>query len=402
MFNLRNKSRNGRRRIRRRGKLAAAILLLLLVGAALVRYGWQDDGINRLTHFAPASPNSKFYAQDLTVGADEVHRGDVVLYSGDVTVESGGAIVGNLTVYSGNIDVEPGGAVQGNVTAVSGDAQVAGAIDGNLVVGSGDIHLGESAVIGGDVSVMSGDIDRQPGAVIHGNLVAGRLKLPELPKLLTFAEQKEAPVSVVTPTIGESATSTIVAPLRRPRGLLGALAALIWRLVGAALGTGLIVTIVGLFYYVRPGLVQSVQETLAQQNALSFIIGLVSNLVLTFLATILIVTFCLAPVGIAVAVSLVLLNLLGWAALALTVGNRLLGYANVTTEPLVNLLVGAVLMTSLLALGWALGDCLRPLAYIVGILISSMGSGAVVVTWLRLGTTPTPPSTAAALPPTAD
>jgi len=134
--------------------------------------------------------------------------------------------------------------------------------------------------------------------------------------------------------------------------------------------------------------VQAVQQTVHEQRPLSFAMGLIINLVLVVLTALLVVTLCLAPVGLAVGLLFTAINLVGWAALSLTVGDWLLRRAKLENQPLVALIVGAFVMTGLLAFGWALGGWFRPLAYIATLLVTSFGSGAVIVYWLRMRATP--------------
>lgn len=366
----------------RRGRQLRRLFVLLL-GLALIigLANWAKPeapagaGIKQIGFMANAKGQS--YNEDVVVEEGVVFDDDVVVYAGDVHVKAGGLIKGDLVLYSGDVTIDEAGEVQGDVTAISGDADIHGAVGGDLVVFSGDINLAETATVGGNLSVMSGAIDREPGATVHGNVMAGDFKLPQLPGLLEALQVPPVP-----------AAPAIETNIQHAGGFGSAILSLIGRLLVAAFGASLIILLTGLVYYVRPDFVQAVQQTLQQQRPLSVAVGLVINLVLTFLTGALVITLCLAPVGLAAGLLFAAINLVGWSASSLTLGQWLLRQAKFETQPLVALVVGAFLMTSVLALGWTLGGCLRPLTYLAALVITAFGGGAAVVYWLRLGATP--------------
>lgn len=358
------------------------IALGLIVGiATLTRTQANSAGDDALQFNVQA--DSQFYSDDIVITEGDVFEEDVVVYSGDVRIERGGLVKGDLVVYSGNISMEAESEIQGDVTALSGDTDIAGAISGDLVVLSGDVFLAESAAIDGSISVMSGEIEREGGAVVRGNVVAGGFKMPTLPGMFGSLQAPPAPP---VPSIDTA--------ISRAGGWGSTFFGFIGRLLAGAFGASLIILLTGLVYYVRPNFVHAVQQTMEQQRPLSFVVGFTINLVLTFLTGVLMITLCLAPVGLAAGLLFAAINLVGWAALSLTVGQWLLRYAKIESQPLVAVLVGAFLMTGILAFGWSIGGCLRPLAYLASLGVTAFGGGAVVVYWLRLGATPKSDTTA--------
>lgn len=380
MFLRKKRSRRGRQM---RRLFILLVLLALIIGIAnWAKYeppsrnsAWRaGDGIKQIGFMANAKGQS--FNDDVVVEEGAAFDEDVVVYAGDVRVKAGGLINGDLVLYSGDVTIDKGGQVTGDVTAISGDADIRGTIGGDLVVLSGDIELAETATVNGDLSVMSGEINRESGATVHGNVVAGRFKLPQLPALL---EGLQAPAAPAAPAIETN--------IQRAGGFGSVILGFVGRVLLAAFGASLIILLTGLVYYVRPDFVQAVQQTLLQQRPLSFAVGLVINLVLTFLTGVLLITLCLAPVGLAAGLLFAAINLVGWSASSLTVGQWLLRQVKVESQPLVALLIGAVLQTGLLALGWTLGGCLRPITYLAALVVTAFGGGAAVVYWLRLGAT---------------
>lgn len=375
---------------RRQAFIASIVVVLLVVAlfyqqslAALAAGGAK---VQQAPPALPAIPamEGRFLNDDLTISEGEIYDGDVVVYTGDVVVESGGAILGSLVVSSGDLTLESGSEVHGDVVAFSGDVAIDGHIGGDLVVWSGDIYLSETAVIGGDVSLMNGEIDREAGATVGGSMVAG----PEFPDLGPILEQLELPV--VPHAIEGVAPTAPAAPLAQS-SWSAAILRLIWRLLGAAVLTAMIVLSSGLAYYARPTFIHAVRTTGNQQRALSFGIGLVINLVLTLLIGVtfgtgsLLLTICLSPLGLVAGLLFFVINLGGWAALSLEVGQRLLTRFAIVTRPAIQLLAGAFALTAPLTLAWALGGCFQPVGYFAMLALTALGGGAVLVYQLKLG-----------------
>ena len=378
-----------RMRTGRRRRRIVGLLLLLIVVIAVANWN-RREAVTRWVLPGPveftAQGDKHAYSEDVVVETGEVFDHDVIVYSGDVTIEEDGLIKGDLVAYSGDVFIEAGGKVQGDVTAVSGDAQIDGGVGGDLVVWSGDIDLAETAQIGGNASVMAGEIHREEGAVVQGNLLRGNFSFPQLPPLLESLQIPAVPALPAAPAA--PAMPAVDTAIQRSQDWGGALFGLLGRLFLAAFGSSLIVLLAGLVFYARPTLVQPIEQTLHEQRPLSFAVGLIVNLVLVVLTVLLVATLCLAPVGFAVGLLFAAINLVGWSALSLTVGDWLLRRAKLENQPLIALIVGAFVMTGLLAFGWALGGWFRPLAYIITLLVTSFGSGAVIVYWLRMRATP--------------
>lgn len=329
--------------------------------------------------------DSTVYYDDLTIESDDVYAGDIIVTSGDVRLESDSLLRGGLVVYSGDITIEEDATVEGDVITLSGDARIAGEIRGSLVVWSGDVDLKDGALIHGDVSVMSGIINRSAEAVVRGNIIAG----PELPQLPTFLEGFDLPN---LPNIAGQSTIIEAAPPN-----VGAVQTAGWnqvgrlvlRLIGATFLTAIIVLITGLVYYLQPTFIQGLRTTIATQKPTSFVIGLLLNVVLTML---IMATFgtgsvftalCLAPLSFVALLLFLILNTGGWAALSIIVGERLLSYMKMSTHQLTALLIGATAMTGTITIVWALGSCMRPVAYIAMLTLTALGGGSLIVQQLR-------------------
>jgi cytoskeletal protein CcmA (bactofilin family) len=333
----------------------------------------------------PAAPpltvaaESTIVYEDLVVDSGAIYDGDVIVYSGDVDVRAGSQIHGSLVVYSGDIDMEAGAIINGDMIGLSGDADIGGRVGGDVVIWSGDIALAESAVVGGDVSVMTGNIDRAAGASVQGNVIIGP-KFPKLPPILQELGGVKLP--------GQS-TVVEATPLPREQSEWNPAVRTLLRLILATFVTAFIVLITSLVYYFQPALIHRLRVAVTTQKPTSFVIGLLLNIVLTLLMMLtfssssVFMALCLAPLSLLAVIFFLLLNTGGWAALSLVVGERILSYTNITSNPLTALLVGATAMTGAIAFVWALGSCMRPVAYLVMLTLTALGGGSLIVSYLR-------------------
>jgi predicted flap endonuclease-1-like 5' DNA nuclease/cytoskeletal protein CcmA (bactofilin family) len=326
------------------------------------------------------------FSTNLTVGAGDRYDGDVTVLAGNTRVEQGGRIDGNLNVLSGNVEVQTGGAVAGNISALSGNVLIAGEIGGDVAAMSGNIELAETAVVAGDVSVVSGNLMRAPGAVVTGDVVRGRgFSLP-----FRFGNGAGESTRPLTPGLVDGRQT-----------FWGWLGGLILRLVLAVLAVAVVVGLVILFHNLRPDLLRPIYEVMVERTAFTFVVGLLVNLVLGVLTVGLFATLILCLGGFLTGALLLALNLVGWAVVSQYVGNRLAGYLQTPVQPLASTGLGALLLTGAVALLWALGGCFRPAAYLIWLLASSSGVGAVLVHWLKLAPRLSATEVDASVPPPA-
>jgi predicted flap endonuclease-1-like 5' DNA nuclease/predicted membrane protein len=159
---------------------------------------------------------------------------------------------------------------------------------------------------------------------------------------------------------------------------------LILRLVLGVIFTVVVVGLVALLYNLRPDILRPIHATMMERTAYSFIVGLIVNLVLVVMTTILFATVILCLGGVVTGALLFAVNLVGWAVVSYEFGQRLTRYIRTPIQPLAATVLGALLLTGVMALFWALGGCFRPVAFLIWLLASSLGVGAAVVRWLKL------------------
>ncbi len=307
---------------------------------------------------------------DLTVGEGERMDGNVVVYDGDVHVRGGGQITGDLVVYNGDIRVDEGGSISGNTSTFSGDIRISGNIGGNLTTWNGDVDLRDSAVIGGDVSVLSGDVQRADGAKIGGNIVRGpNLELPEVPKApFNFS----APQGNATDAVAKQAPSFF---LRFGMFILRSFGMMLLAVIAGL--------VIWLITQLRPETVKRTQSTLTSQAAISFVVGIVINVVLLLVGGFFAVTFCLLPVALLAYALLFGANVVGWAGLSAVISNRIMKRWEIDAPwEQVTAVVG-MLIAAVFGLLWAFGGCFRFFGFAGMLIASSIGAGAVLMPFMH-------------------
>jgi cytoskeletal protein CcmA (bactofilin family) len=316
--------------------------------------------------------NSQIFSGDLEVEEGEVLRSNVVLYDGDAKVEDGGRIEGNLVVYSGDIKIEEEGEVTGDVSAFSGDIEIKGLAGGDVASWSGDVKLDDSARVEGDISVLSGDIKRDKDAFVGGNVVNGpsfNLKVPSI--VAPLVEPLSADVEIVV----NSESS-------RP-GILERVGSFFLRiLVGFGI-TIIFIPLAALITYSRPDYIAGVEKAIREQTALTFVVGLFTNLIVGLITAFLVITICLAIFSPLPFIVLLILNLIGWTAVSSIVGQRLGTWLSLDVSPTVLVILGALTIAALVVPLFALGSCFRFIAFVAILLIGALGVGGVIVPWLN-------------------
>lgn len=341
----------------------SAALIITVVSFGLV-FGTGGTVAAQAVRVAQAGGANQIFRSDLVVESGQVMQGDVTVYDGDVRIDNGGQIQGSLVVYRGDIQIEAGASVGRDVTSFSGDVMIDGQVGGDVASWSGDVDLAATARVEGGISVLSGEIHRDQGAYVGGNVAQGpHLRLPRMPN----PEFPAPPNTVVD----------------RSFGFFGWIGQLFLRLISAALLTALAALLVGVLVSARPELVSRVRGKMNENLALSFVVGLLANLALLFLAGLLSVTLCLLPIALIPILLLLGVNLVGWSAVSQVVGERITAYVKQPVQPALTAAVGAVALTGVVTLLWAMGGCFRFAGFLAVLGVASFGTGAVLLPWLN-------------------
>jgi hypothetical protein len=305
-----------------RKALLVSILVLLILGAA----------------------GSTVLAQD---------GGDKFVFGENFVLRSGEVLGGNLAVLGGTATLEEGSTVKGDVAVAGGRLIIAGTVEGSTAVLGGTADLAETAVIKGDFASFGGTANVASGATIEGESFGGlrsvgpSVEIPELPRL---------------PEVPKPWVST------RPFAGLGQI--ITWQF--ATLGWTLMMLVLGVIaLVVAPKPMSRIANAAATQPALCFGAGLLTVIVGILAGILLLIACCL---GVFVWLALLIAIAVGWIAVGLWVGQRLLAALKVRdVSVLVEVALGVVLITILGRLPCCLGALFTAI-------VGSIGLGAVVLT----------------------
>jgi hypothetical protein len=310
------------------------------------------------------------------VFAQQGGGGGRIIFGEDFILRAGETLDDSLVVFGGNVVLEKGSTVKGDVAVFGGNVQAAGAIHGDMAVIGGNVDLPGTAVIDGDLLNLGGHVTRAKGATVRG-------KLQEL-----------------TPGLGREGPSVVPVPPRPPLlpdlGYVsgddgGGVLTLIWRtfkaIVRAVVWMLTLMALGLLAVLFLPANINMIAQGIVQEPLRSFGIGLLTLIVGGILGLFLLIAACS---GLLVWLALALATLFGWIAAGCLVGQRLLEALNVKGWTQLGATVLGVGLITLVSQAPCLG-------LLFGLVVSSFGLGAVILT--GLGTHPYAPSSP--LPPVA-
>lgn len=323
--------------------------LLLVTAAAPVQAapGPQGDGD---VHFGP-----------YTLAAGNSVSGDLTVF-GPVTLKADSNFNGDLTVF-GTVDVQEAATLDGTLV-VFGDADVAGTVDGDVFV-MGALTLRETAYVSGDVSA-TGAIQRRAGAVVDGSVT------PMSERGFDF--QRDFPIEVPAPFAGPSVTVR-----SQPTWVKG-----LWAMVRAVASVVVLSLLALIIASVWPQQTERVGRAVEEAALTSFGMGLLLYLVAAIVLTLLAITICLSPFAILGWLVIGVGLLLGWVALGMILGKRVL--VGVFNQPQPQPVASAVFGTALLTLVLAMTRVFWPIHGILMFVLVPLATGAVLLT--RFGTMP--------------
>jgi len=326
-----------------------------------------------------------FVSLTMPVWADD-GQGQTVLPGESVVIGPGDEVQGDLTVVGGSLELQEGGRVNGDVAMLGGNAIIDGEVDGHLVVLGGTVELGSHALIRNNLFTFGASVSRAPGATVQGETVEGfRGRLPRLPVIPRI------------PAIRTWRTTPGQWDQEPFFNLLGGFLRFVLNLVA-------LVVLGVLLVLLLPKQTALVGQTVSEAGWTSFAFGLLTFLALVVLVPLLVIICIGIPVAVLLVLAAVAAGLLGWVAIGVLLGHRLLAALRTSQpQPVVEVIVGVTALTLLAeipCLGW-----------LVGAIAGAVGLGAVVLT--RFGTMryapqravtdlPAPPTDSSSpMPPTA-
>jgi cytoskeletal protein CcmA (bactofilin family) len=284
--------------------------------------------------------------------------GDLVVFGGPVVLEEDSQFDGDLTVI-GELSVKQNAIIDGQLV-VLGNAHIAGQVEGDIFV-AGPVNLSESAYIDGDLSVV-GQLSQDDGAVVEGEITIEQ-------------GDWDFPVRIVTPVPDFSQPEVIQVPfwLKTMRAIARAMASIIILALLALVTTSL-----------WSQQVDRIGRTIEENPLVSFGAGFLALIIAVLVTVLLAITICLSPFAIVIVVVVSLGILMGWIALGLVLGRKILTALFNQSQSKITLaaIVGTTLLTALLAMTRIFG----PLYALLVVLLVPPAAGAVLLT--RFGTIP--------------
>jgi cytoskeletal protein CcmA (bactofilin family) len=292
-----------------------------------------------------------FLGLALPVWADD-GQGQAVLPGESTVIGPGETVQGDLAVLGGNLELQAGGRVNGDVVIIAGSGVIDGEVDGHLVVLGGMAELRSNAVIRQNLFTFGANVSKAEGATVQGETVEGfrgAFKLPEIQIRQGQPWQWDQ--------------QPFFNAMRDFLRFVLNLVALV------VLGVLLVLFL--------PKQTAVVAQAVTEAGWTSLAVGLLTFLVLLVLVPLLVIICIGIPVAVLLVMVAVAAGLFGWIAIGILVGHRLLAALHTSqTQPVVEIIVGVVVLTLLAqipCLGWLLG-----------VIASAVGLGAVVLT--RFGT----------------
>ncbi len=273
-----------------------------------------------------------------------------VVIGGTAEITRDNPVNGDLLVVGGSVEVRPGAMVYGDVVVVGGHVDCAGNVSGSVFVLGGNFDLEASAVVSGDVLALGGSVSRSPGAEVRGQVRS------DWASFLSDIDFGGIPVSVQD--------------WRWASGWgwnLGTFAARLLTVVLAVLAVVLV-----------PRNVQRVRTRLVASPWAALGAGFLVLVVAAVVGGLLVITLCLALLGGLIWLAAWLIGMLGFSALGMELGERLLrAFGARTFAPAWAVLLGCFVLVLLTYLPCCIG-------WLIWVVLASVSLGSAVLSQLGM------------------
>ena len=247
--------------------------------------------------------------------------GDGTLVIGEVyTLENGKTLYGDVAVVGSSFAMEEGAVINGDISLIGSTAEISGEVNGDIFAMGGSTTLSSTAVINGDVNQMFHDLQLVPGVSVSGDIS-------------TYSNPFTFPN--VWTSIG-----AIFPHLTNPTQVL----------LNRLIGSTLFCFIACLIVYLLPKPVQNCVNTIKNQPATTWGVGLLVSLVIPLFLIILAITICLSPIALILLVAFLVAIVYGWIALAVIIGEKFNKWLYLKMSLVLKTLVGALLISIMVSL----------------------------------------------------
>lgn len=311
--------------------------------------------------FAAGPRDHVCFGGSTVIRAEEIVE-NVALFGCGARIASGAQVLRDVVSFGGSVVLEENARVGKDMAVFGGNTQIAGQVAGDVVAFGGRVTLDATAVIGHRVIAMGGLVDKQEGAIVRGGIDQSS----NADWRWNWGAPYRGSWNFLDSTLGWFI-----------KNLINTLAL-------AALGALILV-----FLPTPLNQVASVAEKSAMP---SLGVGCLTWLIVPPLMLLFAITCLGIPLSLVLGIVFVAAIVLGWVALSVIIGAKLLNALKAKNSvPILALVVGLVvlwLVTSLPILGG-----------LIWLFVAALAVGAVVLT--RFGTRAYPPPAPVPLAPVA-
>ncbi|MEX0766638.1 MAG: polymer-forming cytoskeletal protein [bacterium] len=266
--------------------------------------------------------------------AGVVHaQGFTIKMNGDVMIPADTVHEGVAMTMNGRIQVD--GTLRGDAITMNGDISVSGTVTGSVRTFNGNVTMLPTARVEGDVTAVNGRVDQQPGSVVTGQVSQGSiLSTPPQPQQPQLSPQPQPPPPPSRPRWWERREEWRW-ERRWPDSWIRAFFG--WATIGFIALTALIALLF-------PSHLQRIANGLSSTPGQAFLAGIAVWVALPILAVALAISIIGIPALVLLPLAVGVLAIFGFAATSLLLGDRLGDAIRRETNPVVDTIIGAVIL----------------------------------------------------------
>lgn len=300
--------------------------------------------------FVPLGDDTVIFGQDFTLKADEVIDGSLVAFGSDITIEEGAVVEQDIVIFGSQL-------------------QMGGRVDRDLIAVGSTIDLVDTASIGRDLIAPGSQWDRNATVEIGGDIIseAGPWEV-DLERIL-----RDNDISINPAQIVRDFPQTQFVPQSAGSRLADSALWLLFRAFALS-------TVALLFVLFLPEHTERSLRAVLDQPVHAAAAGFVALAASPVIAVVLAITICLIPFSFLLFVALALAMMMGWIALGVEIGRRLMTGFKADWTPSIQAWVGTFTLSVVVGMvAWV--PCI---GWLAGFLVAILGLGGVVLT--RFGT----------------
>lgn len=315
---------------------------------------------------------------------------DRVVFGSTLTIKTGEVLDGNIVIIGGVLRMEPDSLVNGDVVAIGSSVSVEGEVAHNMVAVGGVLTLTDTAVVRGDLIAPGSVMKKDENAQVYGQLItsSGPIKIEGV----EISEIPAIPAAPEAPVVPEAPEAPRVPTLESRSGFSDRVSSVVTPVVNGLwfmfrlFAISAVAVVLGLFI---PAQAKRTSNVIVSQPVLSGILGLLTIMIAGPLMVLLSITVILIPITLLLALALMFGLFFGWIAMGQEIGRRIGASLGQEWSDAIQAGIGTFILTFMVSgLNFIFWDIV---GWMLGILIASVGLGAVLMT--RFGTRDYKPKT---------